>query len=289
MEAPLRHLVPLLLLCACAPKTTPEDQAFEHAQVVVAAFERGEATPQVLPPTLEATARAQSYMGEYLWEMYAATAAARAAVVPAISEDPRWSGVAIATPAPESENCCFVVHFPARVDGAILPWVTATTGWDALAQVSHTATGELPEPSAPHADLSARVAALAKATADGAFEPGLVVAMKDLTKDPTDDDVWVYFVPTVEADSVGVGGIQATVFSAPDASPQVLKIGGEARTWTTAELADAPGLFVESTEEAPSEAHIFASRRHELPLWVSAPTGLWRVEGNGVGLYATPR
>ena len=287
-EAPLRSLTLILSLIACAPKSAPEDRAFEQAKAVVAAFERGEAKPIKLDEATESEALAHAYMGEYLWEIYASTIAARAAVDPVIGEDPRWSGHPLAFPAPETETCCFRVAFPSGSGDALIPWITAKAGWG-LEEVTHNAGPELP--AVGDADpLFSQIAGLlqqADAKIDGDFEPAIYVAMTDLTKDPNDDDVWVYYIPTVADNEVGVGGIEAVVWEDRQGQPTTLTLGGQARTWPADTLTTGPGLFLTATGNTPNEAHIFASRRYDLPLWIELDTGLWRVEGNAVGLYAT--
>lgn len=282
---PLHSLLALaVMLAACKPKAAPEDQAFKEAQVVVAAFAAGEAEPQPLNAELTVVATAQSYIGEYVWEMYAATSAAKAVIEPLVVDDPRYAGVVVATPAPQTDGCCFTVHFLANVEGELRPWVTARAGWDLTAEVSHNAADGLPEPGPADQDLAERGAKW-QAAKDLPTDR-MVVVMKDLTRDPNDDDVWVYGLPKTPEDTVSVGLI-ANFWDNPAEDPLFIKVTTSAKTWPRSAVDDGVGLFLESTGRAPSEAHIFASRFYGFPLWVRLDTGLWRVEGNGVGLYGT--
>ena len=151
----------LLLLAACAPKSTPEDVAFAEAQSVVAAFAAGEAVPLPLAPDLEVEARSSAYMGELVWEMYAATAEARRIVEPLLEGDSRRSTHILAVPAPRNEACCFDVHFLTEVEGEVRPWVVATAGWEPGVPVVHTLSDGLPEVGVADAELAERAALLA--------------------------------------------------------------------------------------------------------------------------------
>ncbi|TNE85109.1 MAG: hypothetical protein EP330_27285 [Deltaproteobacteria bacterium] len=277
-------ILSLLLLAACAPKTTPEDQAFEEAKVVVSAFLAGEAHPQQLSAERETQARAAAYFGEYVWEMYAATSAARAAVEPLIAEDPRWSGHIVALPSPSTEECCFTVHFLAKDGDELRPWVVANAGWTALAPLTHNAAEGLPEPGEADAGLSARAARLAEAK--DLSGQRLVVAMSDLTQNAADDELFVYAVPPSDEGQLSVG-LHARVWDDPQAAPRDMAYTVASQTWTLADIDPNVGLFLTAKGEVPSQAHIFASRRYDLPLWVELDSGLWRVEGNGVGLFGT--
>lgn len=275
----------LLLLVACAPKTSPEDQAFARAQGVVAAFAAGELAPLSLEGPLEVEARSSAYMGEYVWEMYAATAAARRVVEPLLEGDPRYSGKVMALPAPQDASCCFDVHFLAEVAGETRSWVVARAGWEEGVPVAHDLASGLPEAAPPSPVIAERLARL-DAAADLGGER-LVVALADLTGNADDRDIYVYSVPSVADDQAAVG-LVARVWTRADAAPRDVAFTISDRTWPRAELRRDAGLFLSATGRVPSHAHIFASRRYGVPLWVDLETGLWRVEGSGVGLFATP-
>jgi hypothetical protein len=275
----------LLFLAACAPKTAPEDASFAEAQSVVAAFDAGDAVPLPLDPRLEVEARSSAYMGEFVWEMYAATAAARLTVEPLISGDPRASGRVLAVPAPRDETCCFDVHFLAEVEGQLRPWIVAQAGWEPGVTVVHTLAEGLPEVGEPDPELAERAAKLV-AAADLEGER-LVVRLADLTGSESDTDVFVYAVPAVDDERMSVG-LLARIWTDATTPAHDLSVTPAGKTWSIVDLDSSSGLFLSAPGRVPSHAHIFASRRYGIPLWVSLETGLWRVEGAGVGLFATP-
>ena len=280
----------LFLLFACGGKTAPDDAAFEAAREVVAAWERGEAQPQALSDELGTLSRGRAYLGQYLWEMQRSMAAARNAVGQSLSADARYSGLVFATPAPLDENCCFDVHFPAAVEGTLKPWVTVTAGWDGAVHRGLPESAALPEPGEPNEDWAsrARLFEAASESVGKGFEPGLLVALRDLTQGE-DPEVFAYFQPTLAPDTVQVGGVSRWTWARPDATPTTQLIGGPARSWPRASLEGPSGVFVMGTGSVPDEALVWASSQHTMPLWVELETGLWRVEGSAVGLVGLPR
>ena len=209
----------LFLLFACGGKTAPDDAAFEAAREVVAAWERGEAQPQALSDELGTLSRGRAYLGQYLWELQRSMAAARGAVGQSLSADARYSGLVFATPAPLDENCCFDVHFPATVEGTLKPWVTVTAGWDGAVHRGLPESAALPEPGEPNEDWAsrARLFEAASESVGKGFEPGLLVALRDLTQGE-DPEVFAYFQPTLAPDTVQVGGVSRWTWARPDAT-----------------------------------------------------------------------